>query len=72
VIETQVLKETKYTIDEIKLLGRGNFFWQVEALYVIDDTFIEQRGLLQENRLTIDIPLPEKTNTKDSGVLYGK
>jgi hypothetical protein len=71
VLQTPVLRETSYTVAEVRLLGQGNFFWQVEALYVRDDKSIEQRGQLRENKLTIDIPSPPQIKTIDSGILYG-
>ena len=72
VLQTPVLSETGYTVEDIRLLGRGNFFWQAEALYVADEDFIEQRGQLRENRLNVNIPAPQQIKTKDSGTLYGK
>ena len=71
VIQTPVLRQTAYTVEDIRLLGRGNFLWQVEALYV-DRGFIEQRGYLQENALVVDIPLPQHIRILDTGVLYGR
>ena len=72
VIQTPVLKEPGYTVEDIRDLGRGDFSWQVEALYVMDDGYIEQRGRLEENKLTVDIPVPTQIRTKDSGILYGE
>ena len=72
VIQTGVLTETSYTVEDIRMLGRGDFYWQVEALYVMEDGFIEQRGTLAENRLTVDIPSPSQVRIRDSGTLYGQ
>jgi len=72
VIQTSVLKEAAYAVDDIQLLGKGEFFWQVEAVYVMDSDFIEQRGRVQENKFTVNIPAPTSVNTIHSGVLYGK
>lgn len=71
VVETQPIRERTYTIEDIRLLGRGTFSWQVEAVSILDDGFIEQRGVLQENQLVVDIPAPRNVRTRDSGVLYG-
>ena len=71
VIQTPVLRETTYTVEDIRLLGRGNFSWQVESLYV-DRGFIEQRGHLQETALSVDIPLPQHIRILDTGTLYGR
>ena len=70
-LQTPMLARTSYTVDDIRLLGRGDLFWHVEALYVLSDGFIELNGLLRENRLNINIPAPTRTQTIDSGVLYG-
>jgi len=71
-VQTSILNETTYTVDNIRQLGRGDLFWQVEALYVMKDDFIEQRGRLQENKFTIDIPTPSQIRTLDTGTLYGR
>ncbi|GBU28872.1 hypothetical protein R84B8_02434 [Treponema sp. R8-4-B8] len=72
VLQTPVINENAYAVDDIQLLGRGEFLWQVEAVYVMDDDFIEQRGRVQENKFTVNIPVPSQVNTMNSGVLYGK
>jgi len=71
VYESPAITETGYTVDDISLIGRGNFTWQVEALFM-DNEFIERRGNLREIRLNIDIPSPSRIQTRDSGVLYGR
>jgi len=71
VIQTPVLRETEYTAEDIRLLGRGNFYWHVEAIHVIDSGLIDQRGLLLENNIIVDIPSPQHIRTIDSGPLYG-
>jgi len=70
--QTPILTKTAYTVDDVRQLGRGDFFWQVEALYVMNGGSIEQRGRLQENRFTIDIPAPQQIKTIDPGALYGR
>jgi len=70
--QTPILNKTTYTVDDIRQLGRGDFFWQVEALYVMNSGSIEQHGRLQENRFTIDIPAPQQIRTVDPGALYGR
>lgn len=71
-VQTPILNETTYTLENIRQLGRGDLFWQVEALYVMKGGFIEQRGRLQENRFIIDIPTPPQIRTLDTGTLYGR
>jgi len=71
VLQTPVIRGTTYTVEDIRLLGRGSFSWHVEALYV-DGGFIERRGYLLESALFVDIPLPQHIRTLDTGVLYGR
>jgi hypothetical protein len=63
--------ETSYTLEDLSLLDRGDFIWQVEAVFAAKNGTIEQRGIVGENRFTIDIPQPEKPRTADPGALYG-
>jgi hypothetical protein len=71
VLQSPVITQTKFTVEDIRSLGRGNLFWYVEALYVLDDGYIEQRSRQEEHRLNIDIPAPQRIQTRDSGELYG-
>jgi len=71
VVESSVLTQTRFSLEDLRQLGRGNFTWQVEAVFV-DEGFIEQRGVVQQNRLIIDIPPPAEIQTRDQGVLYGQ
>gem|GEM_PF-728538 len=72
VVQTPMLRTTSYTVQDIRLLGRGSFSWSVESLHVLDDGFIEQHGDLQENRLFVDIPHPQQIRVIDAGTLYGR
>jgi hypothetical protein len=72
VVQTPILAETSYTIEDVRELTRGNLFWQVEALYKMDNDTIDQRGRTEEYRLTIDIPAPGQIRTLDLGELYGQ
>jgi hypothetical protein len=71
VMTTQVLSKASYTIEDIRLLGRGSFLWHVEAVNVMEDGSVEHHGQLVENRLIIDIPEPRQIRTVDLGTLYG-
>ena len=68
---TQVLKESRYTLQDIRTLGRGTFFWQVEAVYAANNGSIERHGELFPNKLIIDVPFPTRIRAGDSGILYG-
>jgi hypothetical protein len=64
--------ETSYTLNDLSLLDRGRFIWQVEAVSRGTDGTIGRRGTPGENRFTVDIPQPPPPRGKDVGVLYGR
>ncbi|GHV75555.1 hypothetical protein AGMMS49942_03760 [Spirochaetia bacterium] len=64
--------EPSFTLDDLSLLGNGNFIWQVEALHLAEDGYIEQRGILGESRFTLNIPVPGRNRAQDPGELYGQ
>jgi len=72
IIQTDPIKRTKYTLDNLTLLDRGTFVWQVEALNINRNGKIEQRGSITENTFIIDIPLSRAPEIEDIGVLYGR
>ncbi|MDR2516383.1 MAG: hypothetical protein LBC88_03260 [Spirochaetaceae bacterium] len=72
VIRTGPVNETSFTVDNLEILDRGTFVWQVEAVGAGSDGSIEQHGRLAENRLEIDIPVPNQVRTENPGVLYGQ
>ena len=66
---------TTWTLDNIGLLGRGEFVWRVEASFVASDAarrngLVERSGRPGENSFVIDIPRPE-VRMENPGVLYG-
>jgi len=61
---------TAWTLDNIGLLGRGEFVWRVEASYIGRNGTIERSGRPGENSFIIDVPLPE-VHMENPGVLYG-
>jgi len=66
---------TTWTLDNIGLLGRGEFVWRVEASFVLSDAarrngMVERSGRPGENSFVIDIPRPE-VHMENPGVLYG-
>jgi hypothetical protein len=60
-----------WTLENIDVLGRGAFVWQVEAVSVDSSGEIVRRGTAGENTFTTDIPLPRPVQMDDPGVLYG-
>jgi hypothetical protein len=61
---------TTWTLDNIGLLGRGEFDWRVEASYIRRNGTVERSGRPGENSFVIDIPIPE-VHLEDPGELYG-
>ncbi|MDR1626058.1 MAG: FecR family protein [Spirochaetia bacterium] len=66
-------ESASYVLEDLRpLLAQGNFVWQVEALSRAADGFVEQRGVLGENRFQVAVPVPgNAARTKDPGILYG-
>jgi hypothetical protein len=62
---------TRWTLDNLGTLGRGNFFWQIEAVNRGSAGAIEQRGRIGEGSFIIDIPRPGLIEIEDPGTLYG-
>ncbi|MDR3020095.1 MAG: hypothetical protein LBU66_04250 [Treponema sp.] len=72
VLETPVLSETSFVVEDIRFLGRGDFIWQVEAVIVSQDGSIERLGETIENILIINLPQPRHIRTMHLGTLYGQ
>jgi len=70
-INRTTVTSTSWTLENINVLGRGTFIWQVEAINRSRNNTIEQRGNLGANSFTIDIPTPRPVQMGDPGVLYG-
>jgi len=61
--------KTTWTLDNVSMLGRGEFVWQVEASYTRRDGTVERSGRPGENSFVIDVPIPE-VHMENPGVLY--
>jgi hypothetical protein len=59
IIRKEIENRNTWTLDDISILDRGNFIWQLEAVSKNDDSTIERRGIIAENLFTIDIPVPQ-------------
>jgi len=70
IIRETINGSTVYTLNNLRLLSRGNFLWQVEPLNIRGST-IEQRGNIGESTFIIDIPSPGAVQIEDTGILYG-
>jgi hypothetical protein len=62
---------TGWTLDNLVTLGRGSFFWQIEAVNRGASGAVEQRGRIGEGSFVIDIPRPARIEIEDPGTLYG-
>jgi hypothetical protein len=72
IVCTEAIPALSYTFSDLPSLDVGTFIWQVEAVWISEDGYIEQRGPVNSNRLTIDIPLPELPRRASMGTLYGQ
>jgi len=70
IIRTTINSGTSYTLNNMRLLDRGTFVWQIEPVNTRGGE-IEQRGAYGENTFIIDIPLPGPIQIEDMGILYG-
>jgi len=71
IIRTTINRGTSYTLDNMRLLDRGNFVWQVEAVNMGRNNVIERRGRIAESMYTIDFQSPGPVRIEDTGILYG-
>jgi len=70
IVRTDPSTATSYTLDNLMVLDRGTFVWQVEALNR-RGSVIEQRGMVGENTFILDFPPPSPVLIDDAGILYG-
>ena len=71
ILRTEPLTGTSWTLENISVLARGTFFWQVEAVNRAANNAIEQRGQIAENTFTLDVPLPGPVLIEEPGIFYG-
>jgi len=71
VFKTDPLRKTNWTLDNLALLDRGTFIWQVEAVVLDRNGKVEQRGNITEKTFIIDIPVSNAPEIEDIGVIYG-
>ena len=70
-INSVAVTGTRWTLNDISILERGTFIWQVEAVTRSANGTIERRGRTGENSFTMDIPSPNPVQADNPGVLYG-
>ena len=61
----------EYVLENLTLLNHGDYLWQVEAVYLNLNGEIEQRGVIEQNAISIDIQRSTNLQTTDLGVMYG-
>lgn len=71
VLNTEPLRRTSYVLDNLKILDRGNFIWQAEAVVTGANNSIERRSPAVESGFIIDFPVPGEIIIDDTGILYG-
>jgi hypothetical protein len=71
ILRTAPLRTANYTLDQLSLLDRGNFIWQVEAVQISPSGTVTNIGTPGENRFVIDAPAPAVPRVRDPGILYG-
>ena len=71
ILRSSPVERTRWTLENMSILSRNTFYWQVEAVNINQDGVIVQTGIESENFFTVEIPLPEVQAIKP-GVLYGQ
>jgi len=71
ILRTTINRGTSYTMENLRLLEKGNFVWQVEAIRTGRRNVIEQRGRMLESTFTVNFPAPGPVEIEDAGILYG-
>jgi len=71
ILRTTISRGTSYTIENLRLLEKGVFVWQVEAIRRGRRNVIEQRGRPLESLFTVNFPVPGPIVIEDTGILYG-
>ena len=64
IVRKEVGNTTSWTLDNVNILDRGNFVWQLEAVTRSRNGIIERHGSVAENAFTIDIPVPSAPSIK--------
>ncbi|MCL2801209.1 MAG: hypothetical protein FWD28_05585 [Treponema sp.] len=69
VYQTQALTRTNYVFEDLHLLDRGTFIWQVEPINREQSGLINQRGNRADSSFIMDILLPGAIQAEGTGVL---
>jgi len=71
ILRSTINRGTRYTMDNLRVLERGTFVWQVEAIRMGRRNVIEQHGRTTDNIFTVNFPVPGPVEIEDTGILYG-
>ena len=71
IVRREPENRTSWTLDNLSLLDRGTFIWQVEAVNRNRNNAIERRGRIEENSFIVDIPVPGPVQLEGTGIFYG-
>jgi hypothetical protein len=66
------LREPSWFLDDLSVLGRGQFRWEVRALRSPPSPEEEEQGPVSESRFTVDLPDLRRNTLQDLGSLYGR
>ena len=74
ILLTKVLgsKENSFILDDLSILGNGNFVWTINSESRAEDGFLIQEGTLSRSSFSIDILKPGKVKVKNLGEQYGE
>ncbi|MCL2443173.1 MAG: hypothetical protein FWD13_06875 [Treponema sp.] len=70
IVRSTINRGTSYVLDNLTLLDRGTFIWQVEPVNIVRGN-VDRRGRVSEGRFVIDYPSPGPVHIEDTGTLYG-
>jgi len=71
VLRTTINNSTRYTLENLRVLDKGTFVWQVEPVIIGRRNAIERRGRTGESSFVMDFNSPLPVQIEDTGVLYG-
>ncbi|MCQ2610331.1 MAG: hypothetical protein MJ169_01155 [Treponema sp.] len=71
IVEEKVYGLPRYVLKDIATLSNGDFVWSVTAVKRGKDLSIEQKSATASSQFEIQVQLPQKVKTQDTGRQYG-
>ncbi len=71
VFEEIINDNTTYRFESFASLGRGNYYWTIEAIQRLPNAAIVRRGKKEEREFIIDLPVANAPVEQTTGELYG-